>query len=154
MPTSKKNKKSNRFDDLSPHCDESFCGNVTEVGEAVDKLIRFRGGHRAAFTKLEMKLHDLVANPISDEGELIQAEALVAAIKTKHQCITRYDAEVELKTDNDRLADDVERSTTWEQRMMVTEARRCSTTTKRKAMHHQLSQCQPHWVLPTCVATR
>ena len=60
---------------------------------------------------------------MSDEGELIQAEALLAAIKSKHQCITRYDADVELKIDDYRLADDMEKSATWEQRMMVTEAR-------------------------------
>ncbi len=123
MITSKKNKKCNRLDDLSPQRDESFNAKVTEVGEAVDKLIRIRGGHRSAFAKLEKKLDDLVANPISDEKEQIQAEALLVAIKSKHQCITHYDAEVELKIDDDRLADDMERSATWEQRMMVTEAR-------------------------------
>ena len=123
MPTSKRNIKSNRFDDLSPRRGGSFSGKVTEVGEAVDKLIRLRGVHRAAFTKLEKKLHDLVANPISDEGELVQAEVLLAAIKSKDQCITGYDAEMELKIDDDRLADDKEKSATWEQRIMVAEAR-------------------------------
>ncbi len=72
---------------------------------------------------MEKKLDDLVASLMSDEGELIQAEALLAAIKSKHQCITRYDADVELKIDDYRLADDMEKSATWEQRMMVTEAR-------------------------------
>ena len=76
----------------------------------MDKLIRLRGGHRAVFTKLEKKLHDLVPNPISDEGELIQAKSLLAAIRHKHQCITRSDDEEEMKLDDDRLTDDMEKS--------------------------------------------
>ena len=56
----KKYRKSNRFDDLSPRRDETFSCNATEVGDALEKLIRNRGLHRAAFTKLEEELGSLI----------------------------------------------------------------------------------------------
>ena len=80
--------------------------NVTLVGDSVNKLIRIRGAHRGAYTKLERKVDALAAYPISTDLELMDAEALLKTLKTKYLTIRRYDAEVELKIDDDKLDDD------------------------------------------------
>ena len=120
----KKNRRSNLSDELLPQRDRSFDWHTKEVvgKSVVEKLIRIQAGHRAAFKKLEKKVEDLFT-PISDEEELIEAVARLAMMKSKHQRITRHDAEVELKIVNHRLVDDMEKSAIWERKMMIAEPR-------------------------------
>ena len=89
--------------------------DVTIVGDSVSKLIRIRGAHRGAYTKLERKVDALAAYPISTDLELMDAEALLKTLKTKYLTIRRYDAEVELKIDDDKLDDDMSASDDYEQ---------------------------------------
>ena len=49
-----------------------------EPKQDVKKLIRVRGGHRAAFTRLEFLGH-----PIDDCERLCEAEALLSTLKNK-----------------------------------------------------------------------
>ena len=62
----------------------------------VKKLIRVRGAHKGAFTKLEYKIDPFIQSNIGTDDELIQAEALSSNLKTKIQVIYSYDAQIEL----------------------------------------------------------
>ena len=77
--------------------------DVAIVGDSVSKLIRIRGAHRGAYTKLERKVDALAAGLISTDLQLMDAEALLKTLKTKYTTIRRYDAEVELKIDDEKL---------------------------------------------------
>ena len=102
--------------------DESTA-DVTIVGDSVSKLIRIRGAHRGAYTKLERKVDALAAGLISTDLQLMDAEALLKTLKTKYTTIRRYDAEVELKIDDEKLEDDMSTADDYEQKMLVTQAR-------------------------------
>ena len=97
--------------------------DVTIVGDSVSKLIRIRGAHRGAYTRLERKVDALAAGLISTDLQLMDAEALLKTLKTKYTTIRRYDAEVELKIDDEKLEDDMSTADDYEQKMLVTQAR-------------------------------
>ena len=45
----------------------------TQPVHDVEKLIRIRSGHKAAFTKMEMKIDQFFQNPISNDQRFYEA---------------------------------------------------------------------------------
>ena len=103
--------------------EDKSTANVTLVGDSVNKITRIRGAHRGAYTKLERKVDALAAGLISTDLQLMDAEALLKTLKTKYTTIRRYDAEVELKIDDEKLEDDMSTADDYEQKILVTQAR-------------------------------
>ena len=59
---------------------ERSSSNIKPKGD-VKKLIRIRGGHKGAFTKLESKIDLMLSQSTVNEEQLCEAEALLAILK-------------------------------------------------------------------------
>ena len=55
----------------------------------VRKLVRVRAGHKAAFTKYESRVDDLVAYHAVTSEKLCEAEALLSTLQNKYKTILR-----------------------------------------------------------------
>ena len=92
--------------------------------EDVRKLVRVRAGHKAAFTKYETRVDDLVADHAVTSEKLCEAEALFSTLQNKYKTILRWDAEIELKIEDDaKLAQEQEAFSDYETRMNIAMAR-------------------------------
>ena len=60
-----------------------------DAKQAVMKLIRVRGGHRAAFIRLERNIDKFLGHPIENCERLCEAEALLSTVKNKSSDIHR-----------------------------------------------------------------
>ena len=95
-----------------------------EPKQDVKKLIRVRGGHRAAFTRLERKLDEFFAHPIDDSERLCEAQALLSTLKNKSSDIHRWDHEIELLIeDENELLAEMETTTDFDHNASITVAR-------------------------------
>ena len=82
--------------------------------------MRVRAGHKAAFTKFETKVDDLVADHAVTSEKLCEAEALFSTLQNKHKTILRWDAEIELKIEDDaKLAQEQGICSDYETRMNI-----------------------------------
>ena len=86
----------------------------------VRKLVRVRAGHKAAFTKYETRVDDLVADHAITCEKLCEAEALFSTLQNKYKTILRWDAEIELKIEDDAK---LEAFSDYETRMNIAMAR-------------------------------
>ena len=92
--------------------------------EDVRKLVPVRAGHKAAFTKYETRVDDLVADQAITSEKLCEAEALFSTLQNKYKTILRWDAEIELKIEDDaKLAQEQEAFSDYETRMNIAMAR-------------------------------
>ena len=77
-----------------------------------------RAGHKAAFTKYETTVEDLVADDAVTKEKLCKAEALFSSFQNKYKTILRWDAKIELKIeDHAELSQEQEVSSDYETRM-------------------------------------
>ena len=101
-----------------------------EPKQDVKKLIRVRGGHRAAFTRLERILDAFFSHPKDDSERLCEAEALLSSLKNKSSDIHRWDREIELLTgDEIELLAEMETTTDFHHNASITVARLSALTT-------------------------
>ena len=96
--------------------------------EDVRKFVRVRAGHKAAFTKYENSVDDLVADHAVTSEKLCEAEALLSTLQNKYKTIFfRWDAEIELKIEDDaKLSKEQEVSSDYEARMNIAIASLCA----------------------------
>ena len=109
-----------------PEASSSISAPAHDEDLDISELTRIRGAHRGAFRRLEHKVDALAVSPIARDAEVYDAEALLTTIKGKAAVIRRWDAEIELKIEDDLLDDELEAATQWEHKMGVTEARLCA----------------------------
>ena len=92
--------------------------------EDVRKLVRVKAGHKAAFTKYETRVDNLVAAHAVTSEKLCEAEALFSTLQNKYKTILRRDAEIEFKIEDDaKLSQKQDVSSDYETRMNITIAR-------------------------------
>lgn len=97
--------------------------NLPESNE-LKRKVKIRGGHKAAFTRLETKVDDLIRSSIFDEETLCIAEALLSNLKTKATDIHRWDTEVQLEVEEGEAFNrEVENATDFDLRSSITIAR-------------------------------
>ena len=90
----------------------------------VKKLIRIGGGHKAAFTKMEMKTDQFIQNPISNDQRICEAEPLLATLNQKAQVVHQGDAQIELLLDDEvELWQDMESATEFQHDTSIAIAR-------------------------------
>ena len=83
-----------------------------------------RAGHKAAFTKYETRVDDLVADHAITSEKLCEAEALFSTLQNMYKTILRWDAEIELYIEDDaKLAQEREAFSDYETRMNIAMAR-------------------------------
>ena len=73
----------------------------TNNWEDVRELVHVRAGHKAASTKYETRVDDLVADHAVTSEKLCEAETLFSTLQIKCKTILRWDAEIELKIEDD-----------------------------------------------------
>ena len=90
----------------------------------IRKLIRVRGGHRGAFTRLQTKVDAFIQQSIDDEEKLCEGEALLAMLQNKSLVVNRWDAEIALLIENeDELAAEMDGANEFEHKVSITIAR-------------------------------